>query len=97
MAGREGGQIVSLGHGHVKKPGDRWRSFSAVAPPLGELGPGKGTLGAAGDVPDGARELDAWFVPKTAPNYLGGGCGSAWRVTGTDGGRSQRLLHPWGS
>jgi len=89
LAGREGGQIVSLEHGHVRKPEDRWRLFSAVAPPLGELGPGKCTLGVAGGVIDRSRELVACFVPKTASNYLGrGGCGSERLVTETDGGRS---------
>ena len=55
--------------------GNRWRSFLAVASPLKGLGPGKSTLVVAGGVPDGARDLDAWFVLKTALNYLGGGLG----------------------
>ena len=64
------GEVAAGGDGD----GDRLRSFSsAVAPPLGEVDPGKGTLGVAGGMPDGACELEVWFVPKPAPNYLGGG------------------------
>jgi len=80
----------------VAGDGDRWRSFSAVAAPLGELGPGKGTLGAAGGVPDGARELDAWFVPKTAPNYLGGGGGGGGAGLGARGRTFSGVALPLG-
>ena len=52
------GEVAAGGDGD----GDRWRSFSAVAPPLGEVDPGKGSVGVAGGVCDGACELEAWIV-----------------------------------
>ena len=52
------GEVAAGGDGD----GDRWRSFSAVAPPLGEVDPGKGSVGVAGGVCDGACELKAWIV-----------------------------------